>query len=328
MFFPVFPREKRACTIFTTPPRISPGKINLVDTHREGDWTLEAVTGHGLQRLQQIACVKERTAINGCIIQYSVVVYTLIRVPAARVYVRRARARVCIWLRVRLNTRTHVCRRCRMRATMCVCIALGDVYVYVHIDSTARTSPRRKKWTRARALCTVRAAGIPARPERRLSCTHNPFARARDENDRAHNEGRRRMRAGAPPCSRFTFRRAFRRLDIALLQTPRAASAFDYCTTVLVSLCISFSLFLSPAPLSPLMPSYVHTCASFCVSLPSLRRPAASRISPPSLCRTFFSSVLSLLLYLSHCLCLYLSFLVSLLISLDRTETCSRVQPQ
>lgn len=61
-------------------PVYRPGKINLVDTHREGDWTLEAVTGHGLQRLQQIACVKERTAINGCIIQYSVVVYTAIRV--------------------------------------------------------------------------------------------------------------------------------------------------------------------------------------------------------------------------------------------------------
>lgn len=56
--------------VFTEPPRISHGKINLADTHREGDWTLDAVTGHGLQRLQQIACVKERTAINGCIIQY------------------------------------------------------------------------------------------------------------------------------------------------------------------------------------------------------------------------------------------------------------------
>lgn len=63
-------RGDRSRRVFTEPPRISHGKINLADTHREGDWTLDAVTGHGLQRLQQIACVKERTAINGCIIQY------------------------------------------------------------------------------------------------------------------------------------------------------------------------------------------------------------------------------------------------------------------
>jgi len=81
--------------VFATTPRISPGKINLVDTHREGDWTLEAVTGHGLQRLQQIACVKERTAINGCIIQYSVVVYTAIRVC-------RRELRECAYIRMRI----------------------------------------------------------------------------------------------------------------------------------------------------------------------------------------------------------------------------------
>lgn len=106
-------RGGSARPVFVTTPRISPGKINLVDTHREGDWTLEAVTGHGLQRLQQIACVKERTAINGCIIQYSVVVYTAIHVC------RRECASV--------RTRAHV------HLAVYICAHQRRVYVWTHI---------------------------------------------------------------------------------------------------------------------------------------------------------------------------------------------------
>lgn len=119
-------RWRESASVFRhATPYISPGKINLVDTHREGDWTLEAVTGHGLQRLQQIACVKERTAINGCIIQYSTVVYTCQYVLADASVRTRARTsrQVCVHVHTDIQSRD-------------TCVL--HIHVYVYIDTTER----------------------------------------------------------------------------------------------------------------------------------------------------------------------------------------------
>ena len=64
--------ETTVCPVFAAPPRISHGKINLVDTHREG--RLDTGRCHRTRvaatATDRVREREERTAINGCIIQY------------------------------------------------------------------------------------------------------------------------------------------------------------------------------------------------------------------------------------------------------------------
>lgn len=192
-------RGDRSRRVFTEPPRISHGKINLADTHREGDWTLDAVTGHGLQRLQQIACVKERTAINGCIIQYR---------GGGRGRGRGEGAGVCVskCKRERRDANAKGPHHLEERIEEPRNEAL-DVYIYIYL------LPRRKE------------RGSGPRVE-----AYDVYARYEKRRNRAltTRRGCCMPAVRAPPCflHRFTFRQAFRRLDIAtLLQTAEPCTA-------------------------------------------------------------------------------------------------------
>lgn len=268
-----------------------------MDTHREGDWTLEAVTGHGLQRLQQIACVKERTAINGCIIQYSVVVYTAIRVCRRECVSVRARVRVHLAAHIRAHRRrVHVCRYIY-------------IYTYVYIDTTEWVHIERG------VLCTARGRYC----QERLSGAHNPFTNERETDGQNRPRATKRTDICVPvlhPVLGFTFRRVFRRLDIALLQTTawRARSIIVRHPHLFLSLSPSFffSLFV-PRCSHPLLHVFIAArcrhipCTSFLCSPPSscYHRENLSLLHP---CPFFFS------------LSFHLSFFVALLISLDRID--------
>lgn len=141
------------------------------------------------------------------------------------------------------------------------------------------------------------------------------------------------MRAGAPPCSRFTFRRAFRRLDIALLQTPRAASAFDYCTTHSPRLSASSSLFLSSSPSLPrafiALDAVMRAYVRFVRCLPpllSLGHPGFASRSPS--CLLFFvlhPFFLSCLLAISLSLSFFLYFFPHFSFGLTRPDQPAHV---
>lgn len=130
------------------------------------------------------------------------------------------------------------------------------------------------------------------------------------------------------PFLGFTFRRVFRRLDIALLQTLRCERVRLLYILISISLFLSLSLFLVPACLSLLFYSLSHiyrrsvpsyTCTSFLCPL-SLPPPL-----PSCSHRENLSLLLSRPFFSTLSLSLHPSFFVPLLISLDRIDlfTCT-----
>lgn len=221
-----------------------------------------------------------------------------------------------------LPARMRECACARLRAPCCIHIyahtngvyMCADIYTYVYIDTTEWVHIERG------VLCTAR--GRYCRQER-LSGAHNPFANERETN------GRKRPRATKRadicvlvlhPVLGFTFRRVFRRLDIALLQTTawRARSIIVRHPHLSFSLSLSLSfsrssclaLILSFTYLSPLdavIYVYFVSVPASLFLLPS-RKPL-----PPA-----HSSLVSPFIFHSS----------SLFWSHSTGSTCSCVQPQ
>lgn len=143
-----------------------------------------------------------------------------------------ARMRECAYARSRAPCRA---RMCTPKARTCV-----DTHTYLYIDTTERVHTERG------VLCTAR--GRYCRQER-LSGAHNPFTSERATNGRNRPRTTRRDDMCVPvlhPFLGFTFRRVFRRLDIALLQTLRCERVRLLYILISISLFLSFSLFLVP----------------------------------------------------------------------------------